>query len=46
MRRVLYVFLDESGNLDFSNNGSEYFINTALSIERPFKGFDEMVELR
>ncbi len=32
----LYIFLDEGGNLDFSNKGSKYFILTCVSKKRPF----------
>ncbi len=46
MSKPIYIFLDEAGNLDFSNNGTEYFILTSLAIERPFQGYKEMVELR
>lgn len=31
-----YIFLDEGGNLDFSNSGSKYFTITAVSMRRPF----------
>ncbi len=46
MSKPIYIFLDEAGNLDFSNNGTEYFILTSLAIERPFQGYLELVELR
>lgn len=32
----LYIFLDESGNLDFSDSGSRYFVLTSVSTRRPF----------
>ncbi|HOT96577.1 MAG TPA: DUF3800 domain-containing protein [bacterium] len=32
----LYIFIDEGGNLDFSNTGTAYFTLTALSRIRPF----------
>ena len=32
----VYIFLDESGNLDFSPNGTKYFVLTAVSMKRPF----------
>lgn len=44
--RFLYVFLDESGNFDFSPTGTRYFILTALSKERPFRAYQEMIELK
>ena len=34
-----YIFLDESGNLDFSPNGTRYFVLTAVSTRRPFPVF-------
>jgi len=33
---ILYIFIDEGGNLDFSNTGTAYFTLTALSRIRPF----------
>lgn len=42
----LYIFLDESGNLDFSETGTRYFILTSLTIERPFAGYNELIDLR
>lgn len=33
---TLYVFLDEGGNFDFSNNGSKSFSLTSVSLTRPF----------
>ncbi len=34
---VLYVFMDESGNFDFSKKGSKYFTMTALSTYCPWE---------
>lgn len=34
--RCAYIFLDESGNFDFSANGTRYFILTSISMRRPF----------
>ena len=31
-----YIFLDESGNFDFSVTGSRYFVLTGISMRRPF----------
>ena len=36
MTRCAYIFLDESGNLDFSASGTRYFVLTSVSMERPF----------
>ncbi len=40
-----YVFLDESGNLDFSASGTRYFVLTSVSTRRPFtwrKSLDDL----
>lgn len=34
--RTLYLFIDESGNFDFSPNGTKYFILTVLSTTNPY----------
>lgn len=44
--RVLYIFLDEGGNLDFSPSGTKYFTLTSLSKERPFVAFHPLNELK
>ena len=31
-----YIFLDESGNFDFSPSGTRYFVLTSVSMKRPF----------
>lgn len=36
MADYAYIFLDESGNFDFSRNGSRYFVLTGVSLRRPF----------
>lgn len=43
---VLYVFLDEGGNLDFSPTGTRYFTLTLVTKERPFNAFQSLVNLR
>ena len=45
-RSVFYVFIDESGDFNFSPNGSRYFILTALSAVRPFLWEDHLAALR
>lgn len=45
-RSILYIFLDEAGNLDFSNTGTEYFIISALSMIRPFPFASDLVDLK
>ncbi len=44
--RFLYVFLDEAGNLDFSKNGTRFFVLGALTVERPFKTYSHLIELK
>ena len=44
--RFLYLFLDEAGNFDFSPQGTQYFMLTAVSKERPFHAYQEMTELK
>ena len=33
----VYVFLDESGNLDFSDRGTRHFVLASVSMKRPFQ---------
>lgn len=44
--RYLYLFLDESGNLDFSPNGTRYFMLSCVVKERPFEAYKELNELK
>ncbi len=44
--RILYIFLDEGGNFDFSSGGTKYFTVTALSKERPFEAYKPLCELK
>ncbi len=37
MTRCAYIFLDEAGNLDFSERGTCYFVLTSVGMERPFQ---------
>ena len=43
--RTLFVFLDESGNLDFSPNGTSYWSLTALCTFDPVMGRDAFTRL-
>lgn len=36
MSGTVYVFVDEAGNLDFSPNGTRYFVFASVCAERPF----------
>ena len=44
--RFLYIFLDEAGNLDFSRNGSRYFVLGGITKERPFHAYKELTEFK
>ncbi|MDA7982693.1 MAG: DUF3800 domain-containing protein [Alphaproteobacteria bacterium] len=46
MTRCSYLFLDESGNFDFSPNGSRYFVLTGVSMTRPFSIFQSLDDYR
>ena len=41
-----YIFLDESGNLDFSPTGTKYFVLTSVSTVRPFGFYDSLESLK
>jgi hypothetical protein len=43
MNHCAYIFLDEAGNLDFSANGSRWFVLTSVSMRRPFTTTDALV---
>jgi hypothetical protein len=45
-QRFLYIFLDEAGNLDFSRNGTKYFVLGGITKERPFHAYKELTELK
>ncbi len=38
----VYIFLDESGNLDFSARGTRYFVLTSVSMVRPFPIYEAL----
>ncbi len=40
----MYIFLDESGDLDFSEKGSRYFLYTAIVMEPPFSSIYQDIE--
>lgn len=44
--KVVYIFIDESGNYDFSDNGSEYMIYAAVSSLDPIAGIGKAEMLR
>ncbi|HWQ27512.1 MAG TPA: DUF3800 domain-containing protein, partial [Dehalococcoidia bacterium] len=43
---VFYIFLDESGDFDFSPSGSRFFSLTAVSTEDPYSLAAELHELK
>lgn len=44
--RTLYLFIDESGNFDFSPNGTRFFVLTVLSTIKPFEISSPLLKLR
>ena len=44
--RFLYIFLDEAGTLDFSANGTKYFVLGGITKERPFHAYKELTEFK
>ena len=42
MSESVYIFLDESGNLDFSGRGTRYFVLTSVSMVRPFPMYEAL----
>jgi hypothetical protein len=44
--RYLYIFLDESGDFNFTTGGSRYFLLTSVAKERPFEAFKSLHDLR
>jgi len=46
MEKFLYIFLDESGNFDFSPKGTKYFVLTSVTKERPFHAYKDLCELK
>lgn len=42
----LYIFIDESGNFDFSSTGTKFFILTSLSTTNPFNVGLPLMKLR
>ena len=46
MSRRPYIFIDESGNLDFGPNGTRHFALTCVSMERPFEIYRALDEYK
>lgn len=45
-KRCLYIFLDEGGNLDFSDNGTDFFTLSCVTTQRPFKFYKTLDKFR
>lgn len=45
-KKVIYLFLDEGGNLDFSPSGTKFFTLTTIAAERPFALYAPLSNLR
>jgi len=46
IEKTLFIFIDESGNFDFSSGGTKYFILTAVSTIKPLNGREKLLEYR
>lgn len=44
--KTLYIFVDESGNFDFSPNGSKYFILSCLLTFNPVMSREKLIDLK
>jgi len=43
---VLYIFIDESGNFDFTKKGTKYFILTGFATFNPVINREKLLELK
>lgn len=43
---ILYVYVDEAGNFDFSSNGSKFFILTCVTLSRPFPAHERLLQVK
>ena len=46
MSKTVHIFIDESGNYDFSNSGTEHLCYTAISTLNPVAGIEKAEHLR
>lgn len=46
MANTLYIFLDESGNLDFSRGGTNYYVLAAVTTTNPLATSQELQQLK
>ena len=44
--KALYLYFDESGNLDFKSSGTKYFVMTCIAVRRPFLAAHILDELK
>lgn len=45
-KKTLYIFIDESGNFDFSPKGTKYFALTSVATVKPSTGREAFLELK
>lgn len=46
MNKTLFLFIDESGNFDFSPTGTKYFVLTCMSTFKPVEEREKLLKLR
>lgn len=46
MGKTLYIFIDESGNFDFSPKGTKYFVLTSVATVKPSTGREAFLDLK
>lgn len=46
MGKTLYIFIDESGNFDFSSKGTKYFVLTSVATVKPSNGREAFLDLK
>ncbi len=46
IKKSLFVYVDESGNLDFSNTGTAYYVLAAVATTDPFYSASELQKLK
>ena len=44
--KILFLFIDESGNFDFTPKGTKYFVLTCISTTEPVSQRDEFLSLK
>lgn len=46
MKKTLYLFIDESGNFDFSSSGTKHFVLTCLKTSTPYIDRNKLLRLK